>query len=136
MPKETRSVLKKLLHKKWKKRATLDEMMAHPFFKVECVWFLWNIGILFNVPYSDFSWERLQKKQIDPPPLPKGSWEALRGPGKTQSRSNNASPHPEMPLILYLEYESMNAPANGTFREELSMHEAQSFYMDGIDSRM
>jgi len=35
MPKETRNVLEKLLRKKWKKRMTLNEMMAHPFFKAE-----------------------------------------------------------------------------------------------------
>jgi hypothetical protein len=37
-----------------------------------------------------------------------------------------------MPLILYLEHESMAIPPGGAFREELTTEEIRSFYMDGV----
>jgi len=112
MPEDTRNILEKLLKKKSKRRATLDEMIAHPFFQVD-----------------KHFWERLQKKQIKPPALPDAARERLQRVSEFP-QSNERS---EMPLILYLEQESMTM-ASDSFREELSDEEIEAFYMDEIES--
>lgn len=112
MPADTQNILERLLRKKWKKRATLDELMIHPFFRAD-----------------DHFWERLQKKEIKPPPLPEAACERLQRTAEFP-RCDERS---EMPLILYLEQEAMRTP-NESFREVLSNEEADAFYMDEIDS--
>jgi hypothetical protein len=82
--------------------------------------------------YSGFSWEGLQKKELIPPPLPEAARERLLQDSKFQLSGTGLPPHPEMPLILYLEHENMAVPAGDCFREELTAEETRSFYMDGV----
>jgi hypothetical protein len=88
--------------------------------------------LIIGIHYSGFSWESLQRKELIPPPLPEAARERLLRDSKFQSSGNGLPPHPEMPLILYLEHENMAVPAGDCFREELTAEETRSFYMDGV----
>ncbi|PVF99336.1 kinase-like protein [Serendipita vermifera] len=110
MSNEIKDVLEQLLRKKWRKRMSLDDLMAHPFFSAK-----------------GFTWERLERKEITPPALPDI---CLRRMQKTSKSESSPTTLDQVPLLLHLESETVGK--EGLFIEDLSTEEAVGFYMDGF----
>lgn len=119
----TRDLLVRLLDKVMQRRATIEQMIQHPFFTT-----------------SGFCWKKLAKREIAPPSLPDVSLRRLR---KHHERKHDLH---EEPLILKLEeeviarqrkLESRVATKSSTLHDahRISAQDADNFFMNYLDYR-
>lgn len=87
LSKEARKVVQKMLHKDPKKRPTLEQLMADPFF-------------------DEIDWKQLEERKLEPPLV-------LRKEGKANSVKENKKPDNNQEMLFASDSEDEDSPQRG-----------------------